>query len=104
MRIAKPAQQLALIVDHADPQPEVQALDPDRGAELAEIADRATRLVHIESARTMQIVPLGLVLAIAVKHLNAMVLAVSDIDPAIGVGADVVHDVELAGVSAGAAP
>ena len=33
-----------------------------------------------------------------------MVLAVGDIDPAVGVGGDVVHDVELAGIGAGLAP
>jgi len=33
-----------------------------------------------------------------------MVLAVGDIDPAVGVAADVVGDVELAGIGAGLAP
>ncbi len=61
-------------------------------------------IVHVEPARAVQIVPLRLVLAVAVEHLDAVVLAIGDIDPAIGVGADVVHDVELARVGAGAAP
>jgi hypothetical protein len=42
----------------------------------------------------MQIVPLRLVSAVTVEHLNAMILAVGDIDPAIGVSDDIVHDVE----------
>src|SRR3954447_25723546 len=33
-----------------------------------------------------------------------MVLAVGDIDKAVGIGSDVVHDVELAGIGAGLAP
>jgi hypothetical protein len=35
----------------------------------------------------VQIVPLRLVFAVAVEHLHAVVLAVGDIDPAVGVGA-----------------
>ena len=52
----------------------------------------------------MQIVPLRLVFAVAVEYLHAVVLAIGDIDPAIRVGDDVVHDIELAGISAGLAP
>jgi hypothetical protein len=61
-------------------------------------------IIHVESARPVQIVPLRLVFAVAVEYLDAVVLAVGDIDPTVRVGADVVHDVELAGVGAGAAP
>jgi hypothetical protein len=43
-------------------------------------------------------------IAVAVEHLHAVVLAVGDIDPAVGIGRDVVHDVELAGIGAGLAP
>ena len=58
----------------------------------------------IERARPVHVVPLHLVLAVAVEHLHAMVLAVGDIDPAVVVGGDVVGDVELAGIGAGGAP
>jgi hypothetical protein len=51
----------------------------------------------------VQIIPLGLVLAVAVEDLNPMVLAVGDINPAIGVGSDVVNDIEFTGVGARAA-
>src|SRR6266571_4012012 len=53
---------------------------------------------------TMHVVPLGLILAVAVEHLDAMVLAVGDIHPAVGVAADVVGNVELARVGAGSSP
>jgi hypothetical protein len=33
-----------------------------------------------------------------------MVLAVGDVDPALGVGRDVVRDIELPGIGAGLAP
>ena len=59
---------------------------------------------HKQSARAVEVVPLRLVLAVAVEHLYPVVLSVGDIDPAIGIGADVVHDVELPGVGAGLAP
>ncbi len=52
----------------------------------------------------MQVVPLGLVFAVAVEHLHAVVLAVGDIDIAVGIARDVVHDVELAGIGARFAP
>jgi hypothetical protein len=54
--------------------------------------------------KAVQIFPLRLVFAIAVKDLDSMVLAVGDIDPAVGVAADIVNDVELAGAGAGLAP
>jgi hypothetical protein len=37
----------------------------------------------IEAARAVQILPLGLELAVAVEYLDAMVLSVGDVDPAI---------------------
>ena len=52
----------------------------------------------------MHVVPLRLVFAVAVEHLDAVVFAVGDVDPAVGVAADVVGDVELAGIGAGLAP
>src|SRR5579864_2914538 len=52
----------------------------------------------------VQIVPLRLPFAVAVENLDAMVLAVGDVNPAVGVTANIVRDVELAGVGAGLAP
>src|ERR1700730_8974868 len=106
MRIAKPAQELALVVDDADAWPEVRALQVDghRRTKLPDVADRVTGIVHVKPARAMQVIPLRLILAVAVEHLDAVVLAVGDIDPAISIGADVVHDVEFAWASAGLAP
>ena len=48
--------------------------------------------------------PLGLVFAVAVEHLHAMVLAVGDIDLAVVVAGDVVDEVELSRPGAGLAP
>ena len=52
----------------------------------------------------MQVVPLRLVPAVAVEDLDAMVLAVGHVHPAVRVAADVVRDVELAGIGARLAP
>jgi len=52
----------------------------------------------------VQIVPLGFELAVAVEHLNPVVLAVGDVNPAVGVATNVVRDVELAGIGARLAP
>nr|WP_228430611.1 hypothetical protein [Baekduia soli] len=48
----------------------------------------------------MQVVELRLVGAPAVEDLDAVVLAVGDVDAAVGVAADVVGQLELAGVGA----
>src|SRR5216683_4116379 len=106
MQIAEPRQELALIIDDADPRPEIGAVAVDRlhRTKFADIADRPVRIRHEDPARPVQIVPLRLVLAVAVEYLDPVVFAVGDVDPTIGVGADVVDDVELAGVGAGLAP
>ncbi len=52
----------------------------------------------------VQIIPLRLVFAVAVEHLHPVVLAVGDIDETVGIGGDVVDDVELTGIGAGLAP
>ena len=49
----------------------------------------------------MQVLPLGLELTVAVEDLHPVVLTVGDVDPTIGVTADVVDDVELAFTGAG---
>jgi len=94
------------VVDDADPGAEVGAVAVDRlhRPQFADIADRMAGIVHVKPARPVQIIPLGLILAVAVEDLNPMVLTVGDIDPAIGVGADVVNDIEFTGVGARAAP
>src|SRR5262245_36308641 len=52
----------------------------------------------------MHIVPLSLVSAVAVEHLAAVVLAVGDVDEAIAVAADVVHQIELPRPAPGLSP
>src|SRR5437762_2154622 len=61
-----------------------------------------TDLAH--AIRTMQVVPLRLPFAVAVEHLHAVVLAVGDIEPALRIAADIMRDVELAGIGAGLTP
>ena len=87
--------------------PKFGDLQVDRHA-WAEFADdeirRLAAAAGAQRAGPVQIIPLRLVLAVAVEHLDAVVLAVGDIDPAVGVGDDVVDDVELAGIGARLAP
>jgi hypothetical protein len=59
---------------------------------------------HVEPARPVQVVPLRLVPPVRVEHLDAMVLPVRHIDPAIRVAGDVVDDVELARIRPGLTP
>src|SRR5947208_1342967 len=79
-------------------------VDCGGGADLADVADRPVTVGHIHAARPVQVLPLGLEFAIAIEHLNTVVLAVDDIDPAVGIGADIVDNVELALAGAGLAP
>src|SRR5262249_31042292 len=93
-------------VDDRQPWAEIRMFQIDRhaGAELADNEVRPLAAAAAQRAGAMQVVPLRLILAVAVEYLHAVVLAVSDIDPAVLVGDDVVHDVELARIGAGLAP
>src|ERR1700759_182484 len=96
MLAAEPRDALAFGVDEGQPRAEIGHLEIDghAGAELAD--DEGRRLAAAATAQragSVQIVPLRLVLAVAVEHLHAMVLAVGDIDPAVAVGRDVVDDI-----------
>src|SRR5438128_10747304 len=95
-----------LMLDGTDARPGIGDVSAHRGrrADLADIEDRLVPIWHAKPARTMQVLPLGLELTVSIEHLDAVVLAVSNIDPAIGVTADVVNDVEFAFPGAGLTP
>jgi hypothetical protein len=80
-RVADPRQQFALIVDDADPRPEIGVEAINR--KFADIADWMANIIHVKPARPVEVVPLGLVLAIAVEYLDPVVLTVGHIDPAM---------------------
>jgi len=80
------------------------AVDRLHRTELADVADRAFARRHEQAARAVQVVPLRLVLAVAVEHLHAMVLAVGHVDPTVGIAGDVVRDVKFARVRTRRAP
>ena len=105
-RVTEAAHKLAFMIDDADPRPEIGdvAADGSGRADFADVADRVVAVRHIKAARTVQVLPLRLVPAVAVEYLHPMVLAVGDIDPAVGVAADIVDDIELAFTGAGLAP
>src|SRR5271166_2765033 len=107
MRVAEPRQQFALARVDADPRTAIRQVDVDRHVR-PDLADKEARrlgaALHVEAGRTVHVVPLRLVLAVAVEDLDAVVLTVGDIDPAVRIATDVVGDVELPGVGAGLAP
>jgi hypothetical protein len=80
------------------------AVDWHGRSELADIEQRLPTLRGTQSARPVHVVPLRLVLAVGVEHLDAMVLAICDVHPAIGVGADVVGNIELTRIASGLTP
>src|SRR5260221_1049187 len=103
---AKPRDPLALGVNDGQARTQIRNLAIDRHAR-AELANDKIRLLAaaaVQRTGAMQIIPLRLVSAVAVEHLHAVVLTVRDIDKTVGVGCDVVDDIELAGIAAGLAP
>src|SRR5207237_10461590 len=97
---------LALGGMDADARPDIRPVAIDLAARpaLADVAERVAPVTEAHAVRAVQVVPLRLPFAVAVEHLHPMVLAVGDIEPALGIAADVVRDVELAGVGAGLDP
>src|SRR3954453_14702395 len=104
--LAKAADQISLMINDADPRSEVGDVAANRGsgADLADIEDRLVAIRHEEATGTMQVLPLRFELTVAVEHLDAVVFAVGDINPAVGIATDVVDDVELALTGPGSAP
>src|SRR5258708_37742000 len=99
-------QHLALGTVDADARPHVGHLvvDGHAAADLAHVEARLSAARQEQARRSVHVVPLRLVRAVAVEDLDAMGLAVGDVDPAVGVAADVVGDVELPGIGAGLPP
>src|SRR5216684_1004170 len=94
------------MIDNTDTRTEIGNVTADGSgrADFADVADRLVTIWHVEAARAVQVLPLRLISAVAVEHLDPVVFAVGDIDPAVGVAADVVNDVELALTGSGLAP
>src|SRR3974390_2805339 len=94
--ISEPRQEAALIVQNAHAGTEVR---PIPVAEF--LAGR--QLGHVEAAATqtqpagpVEIAPFRLVFAVTVEHLDPMIFAVGNVNPAAGIAANVVHYIELA--------
>ncbi len=107
VHVAEPGQQFARIGVNADPRPAIGNIDINCHVR-SDLADIEARILpaalHVEARRAVHVVPLRLIFAVTVEHLDAMVFAVGDIDPAVGVTADIVGDVELAGIGTRLAP
>ena len=80
------------------------AVDRHERTKLADVEGALVARLHEKSAGAMEIVPLRFIASVAVEDLNTMVLAIGDIDPALAVAADVVDDIEAAGIRAGLRP
>src|SRR5882757_9472029 len=82
---AEPRDALSLSVDDAEARPQIRHLAVDRHAG-AEFADDESQVLGpaatTQRAGAVQIIPLRLVFAVAVEHLDAVILAVRHIDPA----------------------
>src|SRR5437899_7206898 len=98
--LTEPREQVALVAVDAHARSDVGhvVVHAHAAADLADIEAALPAALHVEAGRPVHVHPLRLELAVAVEHLNAMVLAVGDVDPAVGIAADVVRDVELARV------
>src|SRR5215213_9550797 len=105
-RVAGARDALAVQRPDADPGADARVIGVDRhaGPGFADIRDRAFAPGHAQAAGTMHVIPLGLESTLSVKHLDAMVLTVGNVNPAVLITANVVDDVELARLCAGFAP
>src|SRR5882672_2154637 len=94
------------MIDNTDTRTEIGNVTADGSgrADFADVADRLVTIRHVEAARAVQVLPLRLVFAVAVEHLDPVVFAVGDIDPAVSVAANIMNDVELALAGSGLAP
>src|SRR5439155_1908028 len=104
--MAQPRQHLARVAIDADSRPDVGhvVVHAHAAADLADVEAPVRPALHEQARGAMHVVPLRLELAMAVEDLDAMVLTVGDVDPAVDVAADVVRNVELARTGAGLAP
>ena len=80
------------------------AVKPHERTQFSNEAEGARLCIHVESAWTVQVVPLSLITALLVKELDAVVLAVRDEDQPVTVAADIMREVEAARVCAGFSP
>ena len=106
---AQPAQlgqPLPCVVDDRHQWPQIGRIyvHPLQRTQFSDVTDRAISARHEDPARPVKVVPLRLILAIAIEDLDAMVLAVRHVDPAVSVAGDVVGDIELPRICPRAAP
>src|SRR5215831_2624013 len=104
--LAKPRQDLALQRMDADARPYIRpvAVALALWPALADVAEQVIPAPQAHAVWTVEVIPLCLPFAVRVEHLHAVVLAVGDVNPALGIAADVVRNVELAGIGARLAP
>ena len=103
---SEPRDELALAIHDRQAGPDVRVVPVHRRrrTELADDESGLAAAAAVEAAGPVHVDPLRFVLAVAVEHLDAVILAVGDVHPALRVGGDVVRDVELAGIRARLAP
>ena len=89
---------------HARAQERDVLVDGERGRQLADVEQAAVVADREEAARPVQVVALPRVAAPVVEDLDAMVLAVRDVDESLGIRRDVVRQVEAPRLRAGLAP
>src|SRR5258708_18600409 len=94
------------MIDDADARPEVGdfAIDRHGRADLTDVTQRIAFGLHDHPAGPVQVVPFGLVVAVAVEYLDAMILPVGDVDPALRVATQIVRNVEFTRSGSGLSP
>src|SRR5262249_13196121 len=100
--IPDPAHQITLARQDAHAISDVGDLrvHGERGAELADVEEIALPAGREQPARPVQVLPLPLIASPVVEDLDAVVLAVGDVYETLGVGGDVMGNVEASRVGA----
>ena len=106
--VSNTREQLPVLVEDTDtrsklrPVPIAELLSRRKLSNVETVAASGT--THAQAAGTIKIMPLRFIFSVAVEHLNAVVLPIGDVDIAISIAADIVHNIELSGSSSWFAP
>src|SRR5687768_14494812 len=103
--IPKLTQHLPVQIQNRDSMPKPRRMLVGQGSrEFANVDDLVCSTSHVVTAGAIDVVPHGQELAFVAEDLDALVLAVGDIDAVLGIACDVVRNTKVTWRDAGLTP